>query len=92
MTEDKSYLPLCNYCLAESGPVNAAEWNFTYGKNPQNDYGFSCTKHIPDLIKSIEKGKHGEVRVGYLEKWNSNNFYDENWNKSWSYFYDKKTR
>lgn len=85
-------LPLCNYCIGQSGPMLKSEWTFVYGNDPQNHYAFCCTHHIPDMIESISAGRNGEVKAGYLAKWDTNSFFDEYWNKSWANFFNKLTK
>ena len=76
-------MPQCNYCKETKN----AEWEFIYGELPTHDYSFCCTEHIPDLIKSISKGKHGQVMAGYLKRWDAEGQYDERWNNEWARFY-----
>lgn len=83
MDSNKNSLPQCNYCDA----LKQAEWEFIYGTDPSNHYTYCCTDHIPDMIKSISAGRNGEVKVGYLKKWNTNQFYSEEWNSSWGKFF-----
>ncbi len=79
----KNCLPQCNFCKSSK----QAEWEFVYGELPTHDYSFCCTEHIPDLIKSISKGRRGEVKVGYLKRWDTEGKYDPKWNESWSKFF-----
>lgn len=82
---EKNSLPLCNWC----NTTKQAEWEFVYGELPTHDYSYCCTEHIPDLIKHISNGKKGEVKVGYLIKWNVKYTYDEHWDDAWGKFWRK---
>ena len=82
---ENNTLPECNYCNEKS----QAEWTFVYGNDPQNHYTFCCTKHIPAMIESISKGRNGEVKAGYLVKWNTKTFYDASFNETWKRFFNK---
>lgn len=75
----QNYFPCCNWCKGDK----KAEWSFVYGELPTHDYSYCCTEHIPDLINSISNGKKGEVKFGYLTKWNAEGVYDEKWQDSW---------
>jgi hypothetical protein len=66
----KNAMPQCNYCKE----TKQSEWEFIYGELPTHDYTYCCTEHITDMIKSISKGKNGEVRLGYLKKWNTGRY------------------
>lgn len=75
-------LPMCNFC-----DNNQAEWEFVYGSEPTLNYAFCCTLHIPNLILSKSNGNNGDVKLGYLMKWNANQKYNPVWNKSWREFF-----
>jgi len=80
---EKNCMPQCNYCKEQ----NQAEWEFVYGELPTHDYAFCCTDHITDMIKSISSGRNGEVKLGYLKKWNTEGKYDPQWNENWGKFF-----
>lgn len=82
---ESNNMPNCNYCNGGQ----QAEWEFVYGADPSNHYTYCCTDHIQDMIKSISSGSKGEVKLGYLKKWNTTNFYSEEFNNSWNKFFNQ---